>query len=48
MKSKRADMQDIFCKLTESNKDILILKAQNIKSDQETDKRDCKSCKQER
>lgn len=42
MESKTADMQAIFSKLTEKNKDILILVAKSIKVAQEAD---CKNCK---
>ena len=42
MESKTADMQAIFSKLTEKNKDILILVAKSIKVAQEAD---CKKCK---
>lgn len=41
MKSKNADMLDIFCELTEKNKDILILVAKGIKVAQEAD---CQKC----
>lgn len=36
MESRDDDMKDIFCKLTETNKDILILVAKSIKIAQET------------
>lgn len=35
MESKSADMQDIFCKLSEKNKDIIILVAKGMKIAQE-------------
>lgn len=43
MKSKRADMQAIFNKLSEKNKDILILLARSMKVAQETTEQACKN-----
>lgn len=37
MENKTADMEDIFSKLTDENKDILILVAKSIKMAQETE-----------
>lgn len=45
MENKNADMQAIFSKLSEHNKDILILMAKSIKIAQETGKQKCKSSK---
>lgn len=43
MESKRADMQAIFSKLSEKNKDILILLARSMKVAQETTEQACKN-----
>lgn len=43
MGSKRADMQAIFGKLSEKNKDILILLARSMKVAQETTEQACKN-----
>lgn len=45
MKSKKTDMQAIFSKLSEKNKDILILIAKSMKVAQETSDQPCKQPK---
>ena len=45
MESKRVDMQAIFNKLSERNKDILILVAKSMKVAQETSEESCKKAK---
>lgn len=45
MKSKKTDMQAIFNKLSEKNKDILILVAKSMKIAQETSELPCKQTK---
>lgn len=45
MKSKSSDMRDIFNKLSEKNKDILILLAKSIKVAQEVERQSCKPSK---
>lgn len=45
MKSKKTDMQAIFSKLSEKNKDILILVAKSMKIAQETSEQACKRTK---
>lgn len=47
MKSNNADMQDIFCKLSDRNKDIIILIAKGMKLAQEEQEQVCKKEKQE-
>lgn len=41
MKSKNTVMQEIFCELTERNKDIMILVAKSVNIAQENPKRQC-------
>lgn len=45
MKAKDADMKEIFSKLSEKNKDILILVARSIKVTQEEVRQTCQSAK---
>lgn len=47
MKSKKTDMQLIFSKLSEKNKDILILVAKSMKIAQETSEPPCERTKDE-
>lgn len=44
-KNKNVSMQYIFSKLSENNKDILILMAKSMKVAQEAGKQECKSFK---
>lgn len=45
MESKSGDMRDIFNRLSEKNKDILILLAKSIKVAQEAERQSCKPSK---